>query len=979
MRRHGAVLASSLLLLGAALVRGMPAGAQQPTGTIRGTVRNSGTNLPLGSAQLSVAGSRLGTMSREDGSFVITSVPAGSQTVQAHLIGYAAASKTVTVVAGQTVRVDLVLNQAAVSLDEVVVTGTAGQARRREVGNSISAPKLPEATVAASVASVLQGRVPGASIELSGGSAGAGSSIRLRGNSSVALSNQPLVYIDGVRVRSDEYPKNMPAGGASPNLRGPNVYASPLNDLDPADIERVEVIKGAAATTLYGTEAAAGVIQIFTKKGSAGGAQWAFETQQGFNRERPFGINDAQYPNSATFQPNGSCTKTNECSEYLFINPWLRDGHKQQYLGSVSGGTTAGLRYFVSGDFNDNQGVLPLDDERKVSVRGNFSFQPTDKLTFEWSTGFTNDSIRNTPAGNNAAGLTLNAFRRNRNYFGSANIDTISQVLTYQLNTWINHLTLGGTINYTPFPAMTNKLTLGLDRSDLENRNLRPFGFVSLPQGGLSDEHWNSQLGTADYVGNFEHDLSVLGMALHTTSAWGGQLTTNEVRDLQSYTETFPGPGVPTVSSGATWNGLENISRIVTGGLFLQEMVGWRDRLFVTGGIRFDKYSAFGSNLGLQHYPKISASYVMSDEDYFPKQLGTLKLRAAYGQAGRAPGAFDALRTYLPVGWGSSPAFRTNSVGDPNLGPERSKETELGFDATTLEGRISMDFTYYHTMTDDALLPVRQIPSLGFLSSQLENVGTLEKHGVEIATNGDVFRSEPVTWNLGLNLAFNESHAVTLGGAPPFQLANYGWIYPGKPVADMRGRWVSNPNDIAAPIIVQDHEYGPSAPTHVFGFTTSLRFPHGIELAARADYQGGNYINEDASYEAISRSVQWPSCFRAYSTQSSATDESKWTAWERGYCDMKNGGGQDMFIFKADFFKLRDLSLRVPIAPRYVPGAKSAMVTLSVQNWWRWQNKDMRLFDPEMAGNDGFNATVRYISEHIPAPATVLGQLRLTF
>src|SRR5439155_229589 len=209
------------------------------------------------------------------------------------------------------------------------------------------------------------------------GSTGAGSSIRLRGNTSVALSNQPLIYIDGVRVRSDEYPKNVPPAGS--NLRSTNYYASPLNDINPDDIERIEVLKGAAATTLYGTEAAAGVIQIFTKRGSIGAPSWDFETTQGFNRERPFGL----------------------------------------------------------------EGVDPTD----------------------------------TPAGNNAAGLTLNAFRRNRNYYGSANIDTISQVLQYQLNTWINRVIIGGTVNYAPITGMTNKFTVGLDRANVENRNLRPFGF----------------------------------------------------------------------------------------------------------------------------------------------------------------------------------------------------------------------------------------------------------------------------------------------------------------------------------------------------------------------------------------------------------------------------------------------------------------------------------------------------------------------
>lgn len=943
--------------------------AQAPTGTVNGTVRRGGSEAPLAGVQVTVVGTRLGSVTKDDGSYVINGVPAGAQRVSARLIGFAPKITPVTVIAGGSASVDFTLSATALTLEEVVVTGTAGQARRREVGNSISAIKTDAAPEAqTNVSELLQGRVAGASVQLSGGSAGAGASIRLRGISSVALSNQPLVYIDGVRVRSDEYPKNMPAGGAATTLRGPNVYASPLNDLDPNDIERIEIIKGAAATTLYGTEAAAGVIQIFTKKGAGETrATWNFQTNQGFNRERPFGIADGT-----------TCSKTSECGKYLYINPWLRDGRRQAYLGSVAGGVST-IHYFVSAGLDDNKGVLPLDDEQKFNVRGNFTFQPTQKLTFEWTSAYDRDSIINTPAGNNAAGLTLNAFRRNRNYFGSSAIDTISQVLSYQLNTWINHSVLGTTVNYAPVSNVTNRLTIGLDRSELENRNLRPFGFVSLKQGGLSDQHWNSQMLTANYVGNLENDFRLSGSPLHSTFAWGAQSTTTDVRDLQSYTEGFPGPGVPTVSSGSQWNGIENRTRVVTAGFFFQEMLGWRDRLFLTAGVRFDGNSAFGKNLGLQQYPKVSASYVISDEDFFPKQLGTLKLRAAFGEAGRAPGAFDAIRTYLPVGWGGSAAFRTNTVGNPDLGPERSKETELGFDAATLGDRATLEFTYYNTRTSDALLPVRQIPSDGFLASQLENVGTLQKNGVEMQIAGDVLRSRPVTWNLGVTAAFNHSKVISLGGAPSFQIGNYGWIAEGKPVADIRGRKVLNANDIAAPDVQTDYSFGPSQPTKIFGLTTALRFPHGVELSARGEYQGGNYLNEDASYQALSRSVQWPLCFDAPGYTSGSTDESQWTAWERSICDSKNIR-PDMFLFPADFFKLRDVTLRAPIPQRLLTaGARGGSISLSVQNWYRWQRKEFRLFDPEMAGNDGFNATVRYISEHIPAPATVIAQLRLTF
>ncbi|MFL5613582.1 MAG: SusC/RagA family TonB-linked outer membrane protein [Gemmatimonadaceae bacterium] len=955
--------------------------AQGSSGTVRGTVRQMGTQAPLANAEVTIAGTRLGALTRNDGSYAIPGVPPGAQRVRVRLFGFAPNEQSVTVSAEGSATADFVLSPTAVQLDQVVVTGTAGQARRREVGNAIGnveAAQTPE--VKTDVSSMLQGRIAGASVELSTGSTGAGASIRLRGNTSVALSNQPLIYIDGVRTRSDEYPKNVPPAGS--NLRSTNYNASPLNDINPDDIDRIEVLKGAAATTLYGTEAAAGVIQIFTKRGSVGAPMWNFETTQGFNRERPFGL-DGVDPTDTT---SGSCSAKfgqRKCAQYLYMNPWLRDGIKSDYNMSVAGGGSSGTRYFLSGGFDDNQGVMPLDEERKYGVRANFTFAPTQNFSVDWNSSYTNNHISNTPAGNNAAGLTLNAFRRNRNYYGSANIDTISQVLQYQLNTWINRVILGGTVNYAPFGGFTNKFTLGLDRANVENRNLRPFGFPESPTGTLSDEQWANQVLTLDYVGSFEHGIK----GLSSTFAWGGQASMTDTRDVQAYTTGFGGPGDPTVSTGSQWIGTESRFRILTGGLFLQEIVGWRDRLFLTGGARFDKYSAFGSNLGVQTYPKLSASYVISDESFWQssflnKLASTMKLRAAYGQAGRSPGAFDYLRSYDAVGWGGAPALRTRNLGNPDLGPERSAETEVGFESSSLNGRVGVDLTYYRTRTTDALISLTPPPSGGFLTGQLENIGTLDKNGVELALNTTPLQLQMLTWTLGTTIALNKNRVVSLGGAAPFNVSpagnGNGFAMEGQPLAVLRGRYITNANDIADPIIEQNHLFGPSQPTRIIGLTTALRFPKGIELSARAEYQGGNYLDEDASYQALSRAVRWPMCFDAYAKQASDGNQNNWTARERATCNSAQVR-QDEFIFKADFAKLRDVTLRAPVPQRLVPGAHNASISVSVQNWFTWKNKDFRMFDPEMAGNDGFNATVRYISEQIPAPATVMARLQFQF
>ncbi len=936
------------LALWTTLAVAAPAHAQSPTGTIRGTVTNAATGAPVAAAQVYVASNRAGGQTRDDGGYAILNVPIGRQIVRVRALGFAPLERVVTVNPGETATADFGVTQAALTLNEVVVTGTAGAARKRELGNSISslnATDTPE--IPSTVSDMLTGRLAGVNVQASAGNSGAGSSIRLRGTTSVALTNQPLIYVDGVRIRSDEYPKNVPPSGST--LRSSNVNASPLNDINPDDIERIEIVKGAAASTLYGTDAAAGVIQIFTRRGSTGAAQWNAQYTTGFAKLQPFGVNGA---------------------DYLFMDPFLRHGVRQGTSVSVNGGTPAGLKYFTSFNYDNNNGVLPNDNETKYGVRGNFGFAPRSDLTIDWSSGYTNDDLRQTPAGNNAHGLTLNAFRRERNYFASANPDTIRQVLAYDIRGKIDHLTLGGSATYTPMPWYSSKLTIGLDRAAVENRQFRPYGFLGT-SGTISDQRWVNKTLSADWLNRFERDLRG---DFHGTLAIGTQYNSSDVSDASAYGEGLPSTPNPTVSSAAARLGFETSQRVVTAGVFGQGMLGLKDRYFLTVGARVDGNSAFGRDFGLQTYPKVSLSWVASDESFWRPSLGTLKLRAAYGQAGRAPGAFDAVQTYEAIGWGGQPAFRPLNIGNPLLGPERTKELELGFDATALDGRVSLDFTSFRAQTVDALLPVRLIPSQGFLGSQLENVGTLSKHGVEAALQATMIDRPSFGLTGGLTYSTNFSNVESLGGAPPFELNRYGWVYEGQPVGALRARKINNPDAVGvAPDTVSNAFFGPSQPTHIVSGNLSVRSWRGITLSGRAEYQGGFFIDEDASFQALSRSVLWPTCFQAYDKIAAGQPL---TVRENLTCIQKNVKS-DMFIFPADFFKIRDVTLAIPLG-NLLPRTRNGSISFTAANFYRWK-KGLPLFDPEMSGNDGYNAPVKYIAEHIPAPAMFTMSLKLAF
>src|SRR5690606_10283340 len=166
-----------------------------------------------------------------------------------------------------------------------------------------------------------------------------------------------------------------------------------------------------------------------------------------------------------------------------------------------------------------------------------------------------------------------------------------------------------------------------------------------------------------------------------------------------------------------------------------------KDRYFLTVAMRVDGNSAFGQDFGLQVYPKATVSYVVSDEAFWPETLGQVKLRAAWGHAGRAPGAFDAVRTWNAKPWRGATGFLPENVGNPNLGPERTIEWEAGFDAGLLDDRLTVDVSYYDQRTVDALFQVQQTPSAGFGGSQLENVGEISNRGFEAAVNATFVRN----------------------------------------------------------------------------------------------------------------------------------------------------------------------------------------------------------------------------------------------
>ena len=957
----------------AALLLAGNAEAQQ-TGTITGQVVDDANQRPLAGVQVYVPGANVGTITRSDGRYVLLNVPAGEVEIWVQLIGYATPARTVTLAADETVVADFALRQEVLGLDEIVVTGVAGQARRRELGNTvtqISMERIIEPVT--SIDNLLSGRSTAMTVNPGSGTMGQGAAIRLRGNTTVR-NNQPLVFVDGVRQGSEAYPLSYPVGVTF--WQTPQSQAGPLNDINPADIERIEIIKGPAAATVYGSEAASGVIQIFTRRGREGRATWTYQTNQRFSRMQAFGpdVPIQHYRTDGTPYPADTPMPATNW-KFVQMDPFLRTGWTQQHNLSVTGGTQA-ARYFLSAALDDGEGVHPNDEETRVTVRGNLTFQPLTGLSIDWNTAYTNHDFVITHSGNNLYGIHFNAMRTPGNTVGSTDPDVIGRLLDAWMEQENTRFNTGVTATYAPTANFTNRLTVGMDRATMRGFHLTPFDYILLPQGSLAELWWRNQAVSLYYTGTYNFRISeVIG----STLSWGGQNVTTESKRVDAYGLGLPGPGNHTITAAASKLSASSANRVIDAGFFAENRFSFRDKLYLTVGARVDGNSTFGEDMGLLVYPKSSVSYVISEEDFWPQRFGDLRLRAALGEAGRAPGPFDAQRTWSPQAFAGQAAFLPGNMGNPELGPERTLEIEGGFESSLLDDRLTVDFTYYHQTTRDGMLFVPQVPSGGFIGSQLENIGKYSNQGMELSLNGTLISRREFTWDLGLNLTTNKSEMLDTKGQEYY---NY---QVGHPIGANRGTKVLNPNEYADPITERDYIFGPNAPTRIVGLSTDLGLPWGIRVSARGDYQGGNYITQSSQWAMANRGGGAPGCAEAYlivphrgwrfaSEQSIA----QLTAHQRGHCYNDNLA-TGMWIEPADFFKIREISVAVPV-DFALPMANSAVMSFSARNIRVWTHEEFTAFDPEMIWNRASISSVfSGIAEAVPSPMQFTASLRVVF
>ena len=767
----------------------IPAARTKPrpfAGIVTGRVTDARTSAPVAGAVVEVDGTRLATSTSDDGRYRLTAVPAGSRVIIVRRLGYAAARQTVTVADDQTATADFSLQAAAIALDQVVVTGTAGGEQRRSIGNAVStinASEELEKSAAPNLSSLLSARAPGVVIAPSTSRLGAGPSIQIRGRTSIGLDNSPLLYVDGVRVdNSTATGSGGVSGGGSSLGSQRSQVAGRLNDINPEDIESIEIIKGPAAATIYGTEAANGVIQIITKKGSAGRTDFNVSVQEGslYFRDAAGRIptNYVKDPASGAITPWNGVKQEEDRGTPIF-----KTGQTRQYTGSISGGRDL-LRYYVSSNYENDIGIEPNNSLRQFALHSNLNVAPNSKVDFGTSLNFVDQSAH--LGADNGVSPMLGAtvghallFKAGRGFYPNFSPE-IPQTL-YDNSNAINRFTGSGTINHRPVDWFNQSVILGIDYTGDDSHALERFAPPALAPllgsvlatGRVRQTLRHNSLITATYAGTARARLT---SALSSTTSIGGQFYRTDFNTSTLGGWGFPGPGVETVSATANKEDATQTKTLnTTVGAYAEEKLGLNDRLFVTAGLRVDNNSAFGNDFKWVTYPKVGLAWVVNEEPFFKgvSAINTLKLRAAYGESGRQPNAYAALRTFLPIpGPGGSSAVTPNSFGNPNLKPERGKEIELGFE-TELFNRLSLDVTYFNKKTDDEILNQPVAPSSGFTGNQFVNLGRVDNHGIEIQGTLRALQMRNVSWDIGGNVSTNKDEIKDLGGLPSV-IANAG-------------------------------------------------------------------------------------------------------------------------------------------------------------------------------------------------------------
>ncbi len=861
---------------------------------LQGRVMDAETGEPLIGATVQVKGTSMGTITDAKGNFRL-SVPDDAETLVISYIGFE--TQEVSIANQTTFNVSLKQNTSF--LGEVVVTGQGAGINENRISNKVEVIKAEELENIPSqrIDQLLSAKLPNAQISLTGGQAGATSLIRARGVNSAFLNSTPIFYIDGVRM------DNLNTRGTLGGGNAQRAAISSIADIPMDNIERIEFINGGAATTLYGADAANGVIQIFTKKGGASSkTDITFEVQTGIET------------------PTTDFLHFERSEDLLFQN-----GFYQKYHLGINGGNED-FGYSFSGNFFDNEGSQFADNNanRKIDFSTGFRAKLGEKVDYNSSFIFVNNQFNRNRNGNQGGytGLwfaesgssTLVGFNNRLDELTDAEFDEIKayahraeELQDNEIN--VNRFITSQSFKYTPINNLELKFTGGIDyRLQTEQTIITNEYLSHTTQNEVNDEGSITNVDrdyfgiTLEFTGQykwFAGDFSFISTA-------GGQLFRNEDRQVE-FVGTNIRDGAQVISDAAIRNSDEFLIEVLNYGIYVQQNIGYQDKVFLDLGVRGDRNPAFGDNIGTQYYPKVGLSYLASDEPFLQgvDWLNSLRIRGNYGLAGNLPPAFVNERTITFTGFqGEQAAFFANP-GNDDLKPEQTTTIEAGIDVAMFNNRVSFSVSRYNATTQDALFFVPPTPSTGFDQSQLSNVGEIENKGWEISVNVEPIRTDQSSLRFNFSVNTLDNEVVSSGGTAPFNINGFSArtiqtvVEEGFPVGYLRGN---------LGVFGENGVFESTTPNSFLGTTLpdlygnmGLAFDYGnFSLFANASYQQGAYAH---SFDQQFRFLYQASEDIIPAAEIEANGRSNWLNFT------------NEFIEKTDFIKVRDIGVNYTITP----------------------------------------------------------------
>lgn len=955
----------------------LPGGLAAQSGTVQGSVVDATTLQPLIGAQVQIGGTNLGTLTNAQGRYQVLNVPAGNRSVRVSLIGYGFGSQPVMVVAEETATADFRLEQSAVEIEGLIVTATGQEQRLREIGNSVSTINTDDLELAPiqNLSEMLLARAPGVIVQPTSGSTGTGSRIRIRGASSVSLSGTPLLIVDGIRVNNEVEDTGLFTGG---------IETTRWDDLNPEDIESIEILKGPAASALYGTAAANGVIQITTKTGRGGrtqirayaeGSSMALPSGTIPDNFRAFGFRSdlgRVAECSLVELTQSTCTGVDTVYSYnpLVDAPGtpLRDGSQTRLGVNVSGGSSDGaVTFYFSGENQDATGVTRDNSLTRQSFRANASGAVNERIRISASTNFINSYTQLPQEGNTGSGAYLNAL------YGAdpqpANIErgggfrfpyTAENVGGWKNEEELRRFVGSTTVDWRPTSWIQVNGVVGIDQVNRYEQS-------TIARGGLAtgffEEGLREQYRTQarDFTSNLNTNFTYgVTEAIGANTSLGVQYNAEE-DDFTYVAGSGLAPG--TLTAGTPIGVDEDLGRTKLFGVLGSQQISLNDRLFLTLAVRGDQDSAFGENIGFVTYPALSGSWVVADEPWFRDNpvFSTFRLRAAYGESGQRPERLDAVRTYetkaVAIDGAVTSGFTVENAGNPDLRPEITREYELGADFGFLDDRIAVQVTRFDRVTDDALVARPLPPSVGGPETQFFNLGQVDSDGWEASLQLEPLRTERVAVDFGVNFAANDNRLIELGDSliPPitFGLQRHTENYP------LGGFWAEayDYSDINGDGMIQFAEVtsranqddastnssylGQPLPTRELSFNANVRFLDMFRLSGLLEHKGGH------------QQYNWGGRLRCADANGSycETRQVPGTASleeQARIIARRKLGTSAGYIEDADFWKLREVALTISAPQDWLRQAgvgQDLSITLSGRNLATWT--DYTGLDPE--------------------------------